>query len=363
MTTERAMIEEEVNWKKLALLFLQKIWNIVIFGVAGALIGSSLYLLITVVFSGPTQYEVEGGFYITFAEGVLDAHDYYNAYTWNSVVHQDQIMLDTMAQLEKQGITDIDREYVENAVTADILSDVRYLTITVTCDREEYATKIFDACEEALIHFGQSMDEFDSITLTHQRQAKAIVIPVMTWRAAFLGALCGVILAFLGFMLLYVLDDSIYLQEELQDRYGLFSFGMIMKYKKKKSASDEKWEEYCSNECAGNLMHKLSREQKTAFIIVEDIVKKKKRKAEAIAFVTNADVSIDSIDMPETIEGFDKLRNYAGVILGVPYGAKNGALLTKYIRDLQKQDCKILGAVLIEADSSFLKKYYGTHWI
>ena len=357
MAAEKAFMGEEVNWKKLLLLLQQRIWIIVMTGVAGAVIGSSLYLLIAVVFAGTTQYEMEGGFYIQFADGVLDAHDYYNAYTWNSVVHQDKIMDVTMNSLNESGVV-LDREYVSNSMQADILSDVRYLTLKVTCDKPEYATKIFDACETAIIQFGLDMDEFDAISVTHQQEPHAVVLPDMTWRAGLIGTTIGLILAFLGLMLSYVADDSVYLQEELQDRYGLFVFGVLGKSPQKETAADKEWNEYCQKECRMNLEYKLNGIVKVAFIPVVDFVKNEHQN-DTISVPSDArQIQIESYNMPRNNEKFEQLRTCKGVILGVPYGRKNGKLISKYMDVLQKQDCVVLGAILIDADMRFQRRYY-----
>lgn len=359
MTVKDAFMGEEVNWKKMLLLFWQKIWIIAIAGVAGAVIGSSLYLLIAVVFSGPLQYKIDGGFYIDFADGVLDAHDYYNAYTWNSVVHQDKIMELTMETLKNAGVTNLDKEYVSDSIQADILSDVRYLTLTVTCDYPEYATQIFDACEYAIIQFGQDMEEFDEITVTHQSEPKAIVIPVMTWRATVIGCTISIILAMIWLIIINLVDDSIYLQEELHDRYNLFVFGSIPEYRKKKNETDEEWEKYCAQECINHLSYKLHKGDRIAFIPVVDLVNCSR--PISISLLTNIDdIEINNCVMPRNAEEFEQLRGYSGVILGVPYGCRNGRLLRKYMDDLQKQDCRIVGAILIEADGTFQRKYYRT---
>ena len=357
MAAEKAFMGEEVNWKKLLLLLQQRIWIIAMLGVAGAVIGSSLYLLIAVVFAGPTQYELEGGFYIQFADGVLDAHDYYNAYTWNSVVHQDKILDATMKALEEAGVV-LGREYVSNSMQADILSDVRYLTLKVTCDTPEYATKIFDACETAIIQFGLDMDEFDAISVTHQQQPHAMLLPDMTWRAGLIGITIGLILAFFGLMLSYVADDSVFLQEELQDRYDLFAFGVLGKTSKKETAADKEWNEYCQKECRMNLEYRLKGTDKVAFIPVVDFVKNGQQN-DTISVLSDArQIQIESYSMPQNNEEFEQLRTCKGVILGVPYGRKNGKLISKYMDILQKQDCAVLGAILIDADMRFQRRYY-----
>lgn len=358
MNTDKALMGEEVNWKKLLLFFFQKSWIIIIAGVAGAVIGSSLYLLITAVFSGPVQYTVDGGFYIKFADGMLEAHDYYNAYTWNSVIHQDQIMDATMAALAQASVTEIDREYVSESMTADILSDVRYLTLKVTCDRPDYATQIFDACEYALEQFGQNMEEFEAIYVTHQPQPEEVVLPDLSWRAIVIGATIGLILAIFIFILGYIMDDSIYLQEELQNRYHLFVFGSLPKQTKNKKTVDMKWEAYCLREFESNLVYKLTKGDAVAFIPVKDMISNQKRAYGLSLWSHLEEITIENLEMPQNSSAFEKARTYKGIILGVPYGSRNGKLLQKYIMDLQKQDCNILGAVLVEADGNFQRKYY-----
>lgn len=349
---------EEVNWKKMLLLFQQKIWIIILMGVAGAVIGSSLYLLITVILAGETRYELEGGFYIEFAEGVLDAHDYYNAYTWNSVVHQDKILDTAMAALADAGVTELDREYVSDSVQADILSDVRYLTLRVTCSSPEDATEIFDAYEVALEQFGMDMKEFDSISVTHQPEPRAIVLPRMTWRATVIGTTIGFILATFYLMLSYLADDSIYLQEELQDRYGLLSFGVLGNSGKKESPADRKWQTYCQTECVANLEYKLEDKKQVAFIPVIHPVTNDKKGIMISLFDNIKAPKVENILMPQTQEEFKKVRAYDGVVLGIPYGCRNGRLIRKYMDELQKQDCTVLGALLIEADITFQRRYY-----
>ncbi len=72
--------------------------------------------------------------------------DYYNAFTWNDVMGTDLIM-DTM--LEVLGDT-YSRESVKEMITADILSDVRYLTITVQGEDEKKVEAVSSAVQEAL---------------------------------------------------------------------------------------------------------------------------------------------------------------------------------------------------------------------
>ena len=55
----------------------------------------------------------------------------------------------------------------------------------------------------------------------------------------------------------------------------------------------------------------------------------------------------------------DTLRKSSGVVLMVPWGDKSGNVVEKTIAFLEKQDCKIAGAILYDVEDAFLRKYYG----
>ena len=55
----------------------------------------------------------------------------------------------------------------------------------------------------------------------------------------------------------------------------------------------------------------------------------------------------------------DTLRKSSGAVLMIPWGNKNGNVVEKTIAFLNKQDCKIAGAIIYDAEDAFLRKYYG----
>ena len=63
--------------------------------------------------------------------------------------------------------------------------------------------------------------------------------------------------------------------------------------------------------------------------------------------------------MPEEdTEIYQKLRKTDGAIIAVRFGAGNGKRMERLLGNLKKQDCSILGAVIVEPDENFLKMYY-----
>ena len=57
-------------------------------------------------------------------------------------------------------------------------------------------------------------------------------------------------------------------------------------------------------------------------------------------------------------EDLDILRQSNGAILMIPWGRKNGNVIEKTLSFLGKQDCKVAGVIVYDADDKFLKKYY-----
>ena len=138
----------------------------------------------------------------------------------------------------------------------------------------------------------------------------------------------------------------------------MFAFGVLGKTSKKETAADKEWNEYCQKECRMNLEYRLKGTDKVAFIPVVDFVKNGQQN-DTISVLSDArQIQIESYSMPRNNEEFEQLRTCKGVILGVPYGRKNGKLISKYMDILQKQDCAVLGAILIDADMRFQRRYY-----
>ena len=135
-------MQQGVDSRAMLTVFLTKLPKLFLVAVAGAVLGSGLYLLIALNASRNACYVSETEYYIEFDEERYKARDYYNAFTWNDAVKGDEILGRAMEFLG----AGYDRDQVGTMITAAILSDVRYLTITV---RGEDAAEV-DAVRDAL---------------------------------------------------------------------------------------------------------------------------------------------------------------------------------------------------------------------
>ncbi|MCM1264449.1 MAG: hypothetical protein NC313_17190, partial [Butyrivibrio sp.] len=125
---------EGMDCKKLLLLFLKKIWVIVLAAALGAALGGCVYLLHRVALSSNREYQATSKLYLYFAyDETGEVYQAYNGYTWNDLMATDKILDITMSYLP-----DIyTREEVAAATKASILSDIRLLTIDITTHAQE----------------------------------------------------------------------------------------------------------------------------------------------------------------------------------------------------------------------------------
>ena len=104
----------------------------------------------------PVEYESVSKLYITFNQDENgDVYQYYNGYTWNELLDTDPILIAIMNHL-----TGYEEEEVKDAASAEILSDIRLLTITVKGDSEKMVREIQAAVEEGLADYADQRSVF-----------------------------------------------------------------------------------------------------------------------------------------------------------------------------------------------------------
>lgn len=178
------MMQQGIDSAAMLVTLITKLPVLLALAVAGAILGSGLHLIITFIQTREPVYVSETEYYIDFAEGRYEAKDYYNDFTWNDVLSIDPILGKAMEALGGN----YDREQIRSMITADILSDVRYLTITVKGGDAELVRNVKDEIGTALVEYGKHKDEFDSIEKIKDLEITQEQPQYFALRAAFLGA-------------------------------------------------------------------------------------------------------------------------------------------------------------------------------
>ena len=372
MENQRYM-QEGLDAKRIFLLWKRKWWVTAAAVVIGALIGSGVYLFIHLAFSSEREFETVSKLYLNFNCDPEDFNELsYNGYTWNDLMATDPILDYTMEALP----ADMDRNVVIGATRAEILSDIRLLTITITANEPLLAAQIMEATQKALVHLGEADELFESIEVYSTVEPQQIVWDNRTAHAAVTGAVIGLLAVLLVQAFCYVLDDSVYLPGDMEKRYGIPVFGIFV------AEEADKGQPY-GKEFAVNYSY-LCRNAETAVLVSVDAEEDAETVKRMIKEATGAEAAerrtgkaadreeaagIRAVQMKfpvvsvggrmkedETL--YQHIRETDGAVLAVRYGCGNGKRIERVLSNLEKQDCKVLGAVIVNADERFLKLYY-----
>lgn len=321
--TEKEWMKEGIDLKLTALLYRKKIWISILCALAGAVLAGGLYFLVHVVYAPAREYEAVSKLYLTFAaEDDGDAHQYYNGYTWNDLMGTEPILDKIMEEL---GEAYPSRADVRTKITADILSDIRLLTITVTTNDPAETEDIIRASENALIRFGEEMIEFEKIEVIEHGQASLVVLENETVRAVIAGLVIGFVLSLLGLAFACAVDDSVYVPSDFEKRYGCPVLGVTF---------------------AGN--ESLGREE------LENHIRMIKEKKETV-------VTIHTERFPEQLSELGNgEKKGTGIILEIPYGKGNGKIVERCVAEAMFRGCEVMGAVITEADEGLYRLYFAT---
>ncbi len=356
---------EIVNLRAFYLRLLRKIWLIPLAAVIGAVVGGIIYFLATVVYAPARNYKAESTLYIYFAydEDKGSQVDYYNAYTWNTLIRTDEAVIGVvMDNLKNGGNTDdrFSREKVVSALSADIPSDVRVMILTVTAPDKESCEAILEAADNALVAYGESNTAFKQIKLLGKSDPGLEVITDRSLTAIILGAACAVVLLILAELLLESMDDAIYVPEDAEKRYGIPVLGVM-------TSQGEEAPAFFRNELLSLTDKYLHDVCHVAVLSVDDRNDDSRATAAADRMKEIAGSNFDKLGIeliPMATPSIDtesvkKLDQVDGAVIMVSMGKRNGAMTQHQISLLRKLNCQVLGIVLTGADKNFLINYLG----
>lgn len=343
MEKEISYMEQTMDYKKIWLLYAQRVWLVVVFTVTAALIGAGIYNVVKALNNEGQLYRVTSDYYITFNEDE-NGVDYYNAYTWDSILRDDPVVDVVMANLPD----DISREDVKAAVTGEMLSDYRILTVYADSKDPQFAEMVAEAYIAGLAQFADKISMLDTIELWSKDTAVPIVEEDLGANAAVLGAVIGLVLGGIIWSVYSILDDSIYTERDFTERFAIPFLGMITR---KKSG-------YCKRELKENLSYILKEKEIYPLVFVTESLAGTEEEKNAVLQMQEMS---ECIGNALELQGNDlaALRKSSGAVLMIPWGKRNGRVLEKTVQYLEKQDCKIAGAVVYDAEDAFLRKYYG----
>lgn len=379
---------EPADLKLLLIYFIKRIRFLIYFTIFGALIFASLYYMKTFVFVDEHEYVATGELYLVYADDVRLDNVYINDYTWQNLVKSDKAVEYAMGEI----YSNVTEEELRESVTAGLVSDVRFVTLTVKTKDPELCVEIAQAYQAAIKKLGEEMVDIEAITVfTDADTAEEVKVDNRIARMAITGGVIGFILSFFWITLQYVFDDSVYVASQFERRFGVPVIGISLKTKgnetinenlvgqKKRVDKSRLWGRQAiklnyavlTKGCKKIVAADTSLNGKTefAFGLLRDAKQKLEQDEllaiamgdvkEEDAFFTSDDYVLMKVpSINEDAEAVVECAKADGVILMVQAGTHNGKLLERAMDLLVKQNCKILGALIYEGDASLLKMYY-----
>lgn len=341
MEKDSTYMQRSIDWKKAWLLYCKKIWMIFWLTGMAAVIIAGIYRVVKVINSEGQLYRVSSDYYITFNFDEYESGpDYYNAYTWDSILRDDPIVEEALAVLPK----DYTKEEIKASITGEMLGDYRILTVHATSKDPVRAEEIAYAYTQSLARFAEKIDMLGTIEIWSREKCLPVVEKDLTGNALLLGAVLGFVFSVFAVAFFCLLDDSVYVESDFTDCYEIPFLGMITK----------KGSAFCKQELKENVSYLLGKD-KTYYCVNVAVGKETEgsvfEKLKEIHNGISGELSLQGSDL-------DTLRNSSGAVLLIPWGEKNGKTVKKTVSFLQKQDCIIAGAVIYQADDRFLKRYY-----
>ena len=335
--------QEGIDSKALLVCLIQYVPRLILFAVAGAVLGSGLNLIIVAMtdLRNPA-YIAETEYYIDFADGRLEAKDHYNDFTWNDVMATDLILGKAMIDIGSE----YDRNQIKGMITADILSDVRYLTITVKGTDKTLVANVSKALQKALENFGTDKDEFDSIYKIEDLGVQKEKIELFVWRAAFLGALIISLIALFLRIFRFSIGDSFYTKSEISRYFGLPVYGLLYNKENMADGIQEKML------IAG--LGKVTKNKELVYLL--DVTGRySEHFLRELKDIDNKNIFNNKLEIfSETNSNKSK-----DIIIVVPFGKVCREQINDVIAFAEQQDYKVIGAVLSDADKKWARLYYG----
>lgn len=375
MEMSEEYLNKGMDLKRLALYLQKKIWLVIMLAILGATCGGIIYQVVRAV-KMPVEYEAVSKLYISFGHDETgEVYQYYNGYTWNDLLDTDPILDIVMSALPGY-----EKEQVQEATTAEILSDIRLLTITVKGDNEKFVREIRNAVESGLREYARVSKELDQIEVIRSGAPERVYWDDRTTAACVTGAVILGILALLAIGFSYALDESVYVQEDVEKKYACRALGILTR--------NQKGLQPYARELKANIHYLMGDKKTFAILDMDNHADTRKLELERLlnweatdGFGSNMVHAQDDFGWniseeespkePEgewEVTGFNenilseeecrKIREIGGVILLLPFGTDTGRRTSRILSFLKNQDCQVLGIIIAQADEEFLNRYF-----
>lgn len=329
-------IDKKLSW----LCTLKKLWILAAgICVVSLLLGGS-YFLYRNLLASEKQYCAQGDVYVDYIpeDGYGISTVYLNEDVWKALVKSDAFVEKVAERLAQENIN-ISREQILESVDASLEKETRIVTVKATTADPVISEIMAEALLQAVLDYGNDYkDVASAYVLTAVGGAKRVVTDDWTGRLFLLGAVLGAFVSLTGILLSVTLDDSVYVPEQFERRYGIKMFGI---------AGEEQTNE--------NITYALREAKRVVLTAPEEVAAGETESA--LQALLGENVRVETV--PGQTGYTDTLRQADGIVLAVESGRHDGKKIENLLRFLDQQGCTVTGAILLYPDERLLRQYYG----
>ncbi|MBR0091258.1 MAG: hypothetical protein IJP92_06140 [Lachnospiraceae bacterium] len=379
MTDDRkAYLNERVNLRCFYLRLFRQLWVPVLTALAGALAGFVLYALVTRV-TQPLLYESTARIRIQYTEQA----DYelvfstYNTFSWRDLLETDavgkyledgDVIADAAAAFRREVGTDADlaalqeqakapladtTRSAQETIDASIYSDIRILHITATspvADTARYRAMLYAA---AIEHYAEEDMVIRGTELLGYSPAVERTYPQRRVVATITGAIIGLLAGFLILWIRFLLNNAVYVPEDVSSRYGIPVLGVLPKH----TADPDKYPLQLKADLDRHMKELCRYGTRWLILRAQDTDMADKETSVGAILRKYSDIPEES-DVILTEKTTAEVNEMDVVLLHVRSGAQYGTQYTHLIAEAAASGNPVKGIILTDSDNNFLKKYY-----
>lgn len=332
--------DETIDKKLFWLCTLKKLWILAAGICAASLLVGGSYFLCRNLSASEKQYCAQGDVYVDYIpeDGYGISTVYLNEDVWKALVKSDAFVEKVAERLAQENIN-ISREQILESVDASLEKETRIVTVKATTADPVISEIMAEALLQAVLDYGNDYkDVASAYVLTAVGGAKRVVTDDWTGRLFLLGAVLGAFVSLTGILLSVTLDDSVYVPEQFERRYGIKMFGI---------AGEEQTNE--------NITYALREAKRVVLTAPEEVAAGETESA--LQALLGENVRVETV--PGQTGYTDTLRQADGIVLAVESGRHDGKKIENLLRFLDQQGCTVTGAILLYPDERLLRQYYG----
>ncbi len=209
---------DRFDLKLFLLRFIRRFYMLFVGAAIGALLVGGIYLFVQLVVK-PVQYTQRVVIHQELHYNDWNGqYTYVNGYTMDQMLGMDWVTEEVSKNLGGK----ISPDDLRDAIHSDLLSDTRVLYFNVTAGTPERTEEIFEAFIPVLKMIPEKLGEIDDLIIIDKDDVPTRVNNIgHIARALLLGALLGACTAAFILSVLILVDDSQYIPQLFEEKYGL----------------------------------------------------------------------------------------------------------------------------------------------